>query len=199
MPDGSWKKVEELTTSDQVLAPDGFPGECGEALPDGIVSIERGGGIVPVYDIEVAGGDHTFLADGVVVHNSNYGMARRAWADGTVRPLWGLACDTLAPVIAVPSGTKLWYDDSETSFLQEDLKDLAVIQQTNAATVKSLIDAGFKPDSVVKAVESGDLSQLVHTGLYSVQLQPPGTTFTPASASNGNGNAPDKATGAVKP
>lgn len=41
-----------------------------------------------VYDIEVEG-DHNFIADGVVVHNSNYKEANRAFYRGTVIPLAG--------------------------------------------------------------------------------------------------------------
>jgi hypothetical protein len=48
-----------------------------------------------------------------------------------------------------------------------------MVKQTEAGTIKSLIDAGFDPDTVVDAVMSADYSRLVHSGLYSVQLQPP--------------------------
>jgi hypothetical protein len=41
---------------------------------------------------------------------------------------------------------------------------------------QDLIDAGFEPDSVIAAVEAEDFSLLKHSGLYSVQLQPAGTT-----------------------
>ena len=44
----------------------------------------------PLYDIEVAGGGHNFLADGVVVSNStfaNYGEARRSFWEETLMPL----------------------------------------------------------------------------------------------------------------
>jgi phage portal protein BeeE len=122
---------------------------------------------------------------------SNYGQARRAWADGSMRPAWGDVCETLEPLLTdVPLDSELWFDDRQISFLQEDRKDLVAIQQGQAAALKSLIDAGFKPDSAVAAINSGDLTKLSHTDLYSVQLQPPGTTFTPTSPSNGNGNAP---------
>lgn len=39
---------------------------------DRVVSIEDGG-VVPVYDISMASEFHNFIADGVVVHNCNYG------------------------------------------------------------------------------------------------------------------------------
>jgi phage portal protein BeeE len=118
---------------------------------------------------------------------SNYAQARRRFADGTMRPLWRNVAGSLARIISVPAGAELWYDDRDIPFLQEDQKDAAEIQQAHAQTMRTLIDAGFAPDSVTSAVISGDLSRLVHTGLYSVQLQPPQTTVPalPAPAPNG--------------
>lgn len=126
---------------------------------------------------------------------SNYGLAKKAWGDMTLRPLWRAACDALATICDdPPPGGRLWYDD-RIPYLAEDQAQAAEIQQQHAATLKSLIDAGFKPDTAIKAIQSGDFTQLVHTGLYSVQLQPPGTTFTPnatppasGKGKNGNGN-----------
>jgi hypothetical protein len=71
------------------------------------------------------------------------------------------------------------------AFLQEDEKDAAAIQQVNAQSMKALIDAGFEAESVIAAVTADDLTLLKHTGLFSVQLQPPGTVMTPTP--NGNG------------
>jgi phage portal protein BeeE len=105
---------------------------------------------------------------------SNYGQARRRLADGTMRPLWRNLSGSLATVVDVPGGAELWYDDRDISFLQEDVKDSADIQSVQAQAIKALVDSGFDADSVVIAVTSGDLSLLSHTGLFSVQLQPPG-------------------------
>ncbi len=107
---------------------------------------------------------------------SNYAQARRRFADQTMRPLWRNACASLARVIKVPSDAELWYDDRDIKALQEDQKDAADIQSTNAQTIKALVDAGFESDSVVKSVTAQDLTLLQHTGLFSVQLQPAGTT-----------------------
>lgn len=106
---------------------------------------------------------------------SNYGQARRRFADGTMSPLWRNVAGSLARIIDVPEGSELWYDARDIPFLKEDQKDAAEIQQMEAATVKMLVDAGFTPESVVSAVVAGDYELLDHTGLFSVQLQPPGT------------------------
>jgi hypothetical protein len=80
-----------------------------------------------------------------------------------------------AQVVNVPPFSELWYDDRDILFLGEDQKDAADIQQVRALSLKTLIDAGFEPDSAVEAIMNSDLSRLAHSGLYSVQLQPAGT------------------------
>lgn len=112
---------------------------------------------------------------------SNYAQARRRFADGTMRPLWRQMAGALAQIVQVPSGSRLWYDDRDVPFLQEDVKDEADIQQTQSISIKQLVEAGFTPESVVAAVQANDFALLSHTGLFSVQLQPPlPDTPTPA-------------------
>jgi hypothetical protein len=106
---------------------------------------------------------------------SNYGQARRRFADGTVRWLWQNAAASLQTIIQTPPGAQLWYDDRDIPALQEDQLDAANIQSAHTQSIRRLVDAGYEAKSVVDAVMSGDLSRLVHTGLFSVQLQPPGT------------------------
>jgi hypothetical protein len=121
---------------------------------------------------------------------SNYGQARRRFADGTMRPLWRNACGSLSGIIPVPAGAELWYDDRDIAFLQEDMKDRADTLQVQAQSIRTLTDCGYETKSVVAAVTAGDLSLVTHTGLTSVQLLPPGTE---ASNGNGNGSEPVKA------
>lgn len=130
---------------------------------------------------------------------SNYGQARRRFADGTMRPLWRNMAGSLAAIVPPPSASELWYDDRDIPFLADDAKDAAEIQQIKATSMASLINAGFEPKTVIDAVTSGDLSRLVHTGLVSVQLQPPGMEVPPAGAQPAlpaNGKAPN---GKTKP
>jgi len=105
---------------------------------------------------------------------SNYGQARRAFADLTMMPLWANAAKSLETIVPPPGGAELWFDD-DIPFLAEDKADQANIAQVSATTINTLITAGFMPDAVVKAVTADDFSLLVgrHSGLYSVQLQPP--------------------------
>jgi hypothetical protein len=121
---------------------------------------------------------------------SNYGQARRAFADLTMRPLWRNVAGSLARLVNVPAGAELWYDSRDIPFLQEDQKDAAAIQQTKAVTIRELINAGYEPESVVKAVEADDYGLLKHTGLVSVQLQEPGAQIVPSKNGNGQPTLP---------
>jgi HK97 family phage portal protein len=119
---------------------------------------------------------------------SNYGQARRAFADLTMRPMWRKIAGSLQTIIDVPPDSRLWYDDRDIPFLQEDEKDASEIQQMQANTIRTLLDAGFTPDSVVLAVTNGNYDLLEHSGLYSVQLQEPGAEEPDVPAiTNGNG------------
>ncbi|MFE0699126.1 phage portal protein [Streptomyces sp. NPDC058872] len=107
---------------------------------------------------------------------SNYGQARRRFADGTIHPLWGNVAGSFAPLLRSPGvATRLWYDVTGVPFLREDRKDAAEIQGIQSRTIRALVDAGYTPESVQRAVQAEDWSLLEHTGLFSVQLQRPGT------------------------
>lgn len=112
---------------------------------------------------------------GSALNAGNYGQARRRFADGTMHPLWADAAGTLEPLLPVPPGARTWYDARDVPFLREDRRDAAEIQFRKAATIRQLVDAGYEPETVVAAVDAEDMTLLVHSGLYSVQLQPPGT------------------------
>lgn len=110
---------------------------------------------------------------------ANYGHAMRAFADVTVRPDWARACRALGGIVGPPLAGRagaLWYDVSGVSALQEDAKDDAAVQNMNALTIKALVEAGCSWDAAVEATITGDTGKLLgaHSGLFSVQLQPPG-------------------------
>jgi len=110
---------------------------------------------------------------GSSLNSGNYVAARRRFADGTLRPLWRAAAEALESLLTVPRpAVRLWYDARDVEFLQEDVKDAADIKNREALTMESLVRAGFEPSTIVDAVVTGDYTKLVHSGLYSVQLQP---------------------------
>lgn len=112
---------------------------------------------------------------GSSLNAGNLGVARRVFADGFMRPQWRSACAALSSMVNVPADSSLWFDPSEIAFLREDETDAADITQKKAAAMRTLVEAGFEPATVTKAVMTGDLSGLTHTGNLSVQLQPPGS------------------------
>ena len=50
--------------------------------------------------------------------------------------------------------------------------ETAQVMQMNANTVRSLVEAGFTPESAVDAVKRDDLDLLVHSGRFSTYLTP---------------------------
>ena len=114
---------------------------------------------------------------GSSLNQGNWAAARRSFADGTMSDLYrgaAAALETVVPAPQTKGASKLWFDLSQVAFFREDRDAAANIQQTQATTIRSYIDAGFEPDSVIAAVEAEDRSLLVHSGRYSVQLLPPG-------------------------
>lgn len=110
---------------------------------------------------------------GSSLNAGNYASARRRFADMTMRPLWRMAAAALESIIKPDPDTRLWYDDRDIPFLREDRDVVAEIQTKQAATINQLITAGYTPDSVISAVVNENFKLLEHTGLFSVQLQPP--------------------------
>lgn len=131
--------------------------------------------------IAAAGGIHPVIVglsegmQGSSLNAGNFSAARRRVGDGTMRPLWRNVCGSLEVLVTPPPGERLWYDDRGIGFLREDAKDVAEILSRQMLTIESGVRAGFKPDAVVLAVAGEDVSLLTgeHTGLFSVQLQPP--------------------------
>lgn len=111
---------------------------------------------------------------GSSLNAGNFGMARRIWADSWIYPTLQDLAGSMAPLVRVPSDAELWFDTVDMPILREDAKDAAEIVQIKIASAASGISAGFDPSSVVAAVDAGDIKLLRHTGMVSVQLQPPG-------------------------
>jgi len=118
---------------------------------------------------------------GSSLNAGNFGQARRQFAEGTLSTLWRNAASSLATLVPVPPRSELAADTRDIPFLREDQKDAADIQREEASTISALISAGYTPESVVKAVKSHDWAALAHTGLFSVQLQPPSSGSMPGS------------------
>jgi len=120
---------------------------------------------------------------GSSLNSGNYAVARRAFTDGTLRPLWEEAASTMEVLFPPPHGSRLVLDTRNVAFVREDERDIAEIHKINANSISQYVMQGFEPDSAVAAVLNDDIGLLKHTGLVSVQLLPPGTV-----ANNGQQN-----------
>ena len=114
---------------------------------------------------------------GSSLNSGNYSAAKRQFADMTLRPLWRTAAGALSKLSKPGPNERLWYDSRDVEFLKEDRKDASEIQAQQAQTISALVQVGYRPDSVIDAVETGDFTRLEHSGLYSVQLQAAGAAF----------------------
>jgi hypothetical protein len=115
--------------------------------------------------------------NGTALSDKVYQSAMRRFSNLTVRPNWQNFCGSAERIIDMPatdaSGvSELWYSDSEIPALQADVLDAANVFGVNAKTINTLIMGGFTPESIIEAVNQGDLTLLEHSGLPSVQLQP---------------------------
>lgn len=111
---------------------------------------------------------------GSSLNAGNFNAARRNFADSWVYPTLQDLAAALAPLLNVPRDAELWFDPADMVALREDAKDAAEIVQIQMATIVAGVNGGFKPESVIAAVQGQDVTLLKHTGLLSVQLQPPG-------------------------
>lgn len=111
---------------------------------------------------------------GSSLNAGNFQAARRLFVDTTIQDLWNKAAPSLAKLLTPPNpGAELAVDGRWIPFLRENEKDRADIQAVEAQMIRTLLDAGWTPESVVKAIAGSDWKLLVHSGLFSVQLQKP--------------------------
>jgi phage portal protein BeeE len=111
---------------------------------------------------------------GSSLNAGNLAMTRRIFSDTWVYPALQDVASSLASIVTVPPDAELWFNTDDMPILREDAKDAAVIEQMKADTINGYVKEGFTPESAIAAVRGQDVSLLRHTGLVSVQLQPPG-------------------------
>jgi hypothetical protein len=125
---------------------------------------------------------------GSSLNAGNFNSARRLTADKTMRPLWNRAGGALQSVLKRPANSRLWIVERDIAFLREDRKDVAEIGAIEAQMIRTLLDAGFEPESATAAVMANDWSLLTHSGLFSVQLQPPNPNQTSSVGADDGGD-----------
>jgi len=119
---------------------------------------------------------------GAALNAGNFAAARRLYADMWARPSWANLAGSMETIVPAPSGARLWYDDRDIPFLAEDQKDAADIMAVRLTAAETGIRAGWQADDIIAAIEANDIGLLVgkHTGLFSIQLQAPGSIKMPA-------------------
>jgi hypothetical protein len=112
---------------------------------------------------------------GSSLNAGNYDASRKRAETILFRPLWRFSAAALESILRRPNETaRLTPDTSDIAFLRDDAAAVSTMRSRDARTIRTLIDAGFTPESAVEAVTSGNWEKLDHTGLFSVQLQPAG-------------------------
>lgn len=117
---------------------------------------------------------------------SNYGQAMRRFADLTMRPLWRSACASLASLVPVPNGAKLWYDTSDVAALRQGEKESADTSLVLSQAAQALRTAGYTLDSIASVLSSGDFTQLVAEPTPKA-IEAPQIPQLPSQQINGNG------------
>lgn len=129
---------------------------------------------------------------------SNYEQAMRRFADVTMRPLWRSVCACLSQLVAVPAGSRLWFDTSDIAALRQGEKEQADTTLVQSQSIAELVKFGYDPESAVAAVTSGNLQLLKHTG-PPVQIMTEVPKATPPADVLDVGNpAPKAINGATK-
>jgi phage portal protein BeeE len=113
---------------------------------------------------------------------SNYSQALKAFANGTMSFLWQSAAASLAKLVDVPAGARLWYDTAGIPALREAETLRAEAAHTWSLAAGELIRAGYEPQTVQNALTAGDMALLKHTGAVPTALYPDGVAPSPNGA-----------------
>ena len=162
-----------------------------EVIGHGETRMAAAAGIHPV----VAGFSEAM--QGASLNAGNFGQAKRNTVDKTMVFLWVTAANSLSVLVPEKSRKRLWYDDRDVPFTREDQEAIANILNVESGALLKLVREGFTPESIVTAMmksgAKGSWDELLHSGLLSVQLQPPGETGgSTLNDPNGSGAAPTK-------
>jgi len=90
-----------------------------------------------------------------------YQESVQKFANMWARPSWQQACQVLSKFVpGLPGGARLWYDTANIQLLQDGEMERAQAALVRAQALLAHVQAGYDRDSAVKAVNSGDVTQL---------------------------------------
>lgn len=127
----------------------------------------------------------------------SYGEVVQKFSNVYARPQWRSASATLAKLVDVPPGNRLWFDTSDIAALQDGEMERGQTVLVKSQAVLALNQAAkYDPASVITAVNSGDLTQLKplpapppglvppnHPVQHMLPQTPPGATAEPLPSS----------------
>lgn len=122
---------------------------------------------------------------GSSLNDGNFKAARNLFGDGCLRPLWRSLCAAYQPLVDIPEGSELWFDDRDISFLREDMLELASLRAKDAEAITKIAMSGGTFESAVEWVRTNDIRELDASGLFSVQLLAPGADSNEQSTQAG--------------
>lgn len=148
--------------------------------------------------ILMAAGVHPVIAgasegmQGASLNAGNFGQVRRIFSDIRLQDMWNEASAGLESIVTPPAGARLAVDHSHIPFLQDDAKDEAEIQRSQARAIAQYVREGFTPESVVQAIDTNDVTKLVFDERFiSVQLQKVNQTGDGGSDEGGTSDGDD--------
>lgn len=110
---------------------------------------------------------------GSSLNAGNFKSAIKAFGDIRMRPMWRTVAAAYESLLNVPASKRLWYDDKDVAFLQDDETSRVKVLSEEATIATKLIQDGYTPESIITFLKTRNWADLKHTGLFSVQLQPP--------------------------
>jgi phage portal protein BeeE len=123
-----------------------------------------------------------------------YQESMRKFADLWGRPQWRSLCGALqklTPGADVDAGAvRLWFDTADVAALQEGEQEKAQMSLIHAQAVLTFRNAGYTRESAVKAVQSGDVSQLEVDPAAVAPQQQTSQHLVPQPPGSGPGVAP---------
>lgn len=113
---------------------------------------------------------------GSSLNSGNYESAKDQFGDTTIQHLAQEAAGSLATLVPPPTSSRLWFTTRDAPFFRKDEKAQAEIRFKDSQAMRNLLDAGYTAESITAALVNDDWSLLEHSGLFSVQLQPAGSS-----------------------
>jgi phage portal protein BeeE len=89
-----------------------------------------------------------------------YQESMQKFANLWARPEWRSFFGAFSKIMDVPAGNRLWFDTADIAALQDGILERAQATLVNAQALLAIDQAGYTPESAVKAVDAADVTLL---------------------------------------